>query len=269
MTRFDASTGWVGYLRVSTSAQAIDGNGLDVQRASIEQWVAGHGGKLKMVCEDAGVSGTVPMDQREGLVKAVYECQRYGYRGIVAYRLDRFSRDPVGLEVLLREFTRMGIEMHSCSNTEDGLVGTDKDDPARTMVRQILAAVSEYERAMARFRMTAGHARKRAAGGYIGGQPPYGFERDPHNKGELREIPTEIEALANALTMRELGASYQTIGAYFEAHGLRLRKGKQWHAQTVKSTLDACRRRANPQPAELSPLARHFLGLPAVVTGTP
>lgn len=263
--RFSDETGWWGYLRVSTSAQALDGYGLETQLEGIRQWVAGHGGKLEGHSEDAGVSGALDLDQREGLLDAVYQCQRHGYRGIVVYRLDRLSRDPVGLEMILREFARIGIEVRSCSNTEDGVVGDSSEDPARTLVRQILSAVNAYERQMIRYRLAAGRARKRAAGGYTGGRPPYGFELDPNNRGELREIPDEISAIAQALTMQEMGLSLRAIGTFWEAHGMRLRTGKQWHAETVKKVLAGARRKGYPVPAELGPLARHFAEQPAMV----
>lgn len=256
---------WWGYLRVSTSAQALDGYGLDTQLEGIRTWVAGNGGRLAGHSKDAGASGALDLDQRDGLLDAVFQCQRNGYRGIVVYRLDRLSRDPVGLEMILREFTKLGIEVHSCSSTEDGLVGVDGEDPARTLVRQILAAVNQYERQMIRFRLAAGKARKMASGGYTGGAPPYGFELDPDRRGELREVPDEMSAIAQALTMREMGLSYQTVGTFFEAHGFRLKRGKKWHAQVVKQVINGAIQRGYPLPAPLGPLARHFAEMPAQV----
>ena len=94
---------WWGYLRVSTSAQALDGYGLDTQLEGIRTWVAGNGGRLAGHSKDAGASGALDLDQRDGLLDAVFQCQRNGYKGIVVYRLDRLSRDPVGLEMILRE----------------------------------------------------------------------------------------------------------------------------------------------------------------------
>jgi hypothetical protein len=59
---------WWGYLRVSTSAQALDGYGLDTQLEGIRTWVAGNGGRLAGHSKDAGASGALDLDQRDGLL---------------------------------------------------------------------------------------------------------------------------------------------------------------------------------------------------------
>ena len=44
----------------------------------------------------------------------------------------------------------------------------DTDDPTKVMIRQIIGAVSQYERAVIRGRMMAGKAAKREQGGFLG-----------------------------------------------------------------------------------------------------
>ena len=49
-----------GYVRVSTDAQATDGNSLGVQRDLLRAICAAEGYELVQIFEDAGVSGGVP-----------------------------------------------------------------------------------------------------------------------------------------------------------------------------------------------------------------
>lgn len=262
--KYPMTAKWLGYLRVSTNAQATDGQGLELQADAIRSWVLRKGGKLMGFCEDKGVSGSAPLEEREGLNLAMYEAVRHGYTGVVVYRLDRLARDSIVQEMVLREFTKRGMEIHSTSDSEDALLGDDGADPARAMIRQILAAVFEFDRKMSRLRMAAGSARKRAAGGHAGGRIPFGYARNPDPKGPLLPVPHELNAIAQALTMRAMNASYRTIGEYWNTQGIRRRAGKgEWHPQSVKQILDLATRRGTPEPAELEPLARHFMGLAA------
>jgi DNA invertase Pin-like site-specific DNA recombinase len=62
----------------------------------------------------------------------------------VVYRLDRLARDLVLQEQLLAEVWRSG-ELFSTAGGEANLHG-DPEDPSRRLLRQVLGAVSEYER---------------------------------------------------------------------------------------------------------------------------
>lgn len=57
----------VGYLRVSTAEQAASGFGLDVQRQRIADFCRTERLELVATYEDAGVSGTLPLHDRDGL----------------------------------------------------------------------------------------------------------------------------------------------------------------------------------------------------------
>src|SRR4051812_847817 len=80
----------IGYLRVSTESQAIDGVSLDAQRSRIQAWCQANGYTLSAVFEDAGVSGK-RADNRPQLQKALEEvCRCKGV--LVVYSLSRLAR---------------------------------------------------------------------------------------------------------------------------------------------------------------------------------
>src|ERR1035437_7081407 len=57
----------VGYVRVSTSRQAEQGESIEEQRDAVTLYAAANGLDLVAVYEDAGISGTKDEDRRPGL----------------------------------------------------------------------------------------------------------------------------------------------------------------------------------------------------------
>src|SRR5947209_5180061 len=140
----------VGYLRVSTDRQAEEGLGLDVQRDAIRTWAKANGHRVAKWCSDEGVSGSNGLDGRDGLAEALGALRDGRADALAVYRLDRLARDLVLQEQLLAEVWRMGSRVWSTSPSEDAYLDPNgaADDPSRTLIRQILGAVAQYERAM-------------------------------------------------------------------------------------------------------------------------
>jgi DNA invertase Pin-like site-specific DNA recombinase len=126
-------------------------------------------------------------------------------------------------------------------------------------MRKVLFAFSEYERNLIKARSAAGMKRKKANGGYVGGGIPYGWRIDHRS---LVENPSEMAAIAQARTMRRLGATLDTIGEFFASWGVRLRRGKEWRRATVRGVINRANTDNYPPPAELSNMARAFMNLP-------
>jgi len=220
----------IGYVRVSTVGQA-DGGGPEIQRRAIEEWAEGHGMALLEVFSDIGISGTVRY--RPGLERAL-RALRPG-QTLVVSRLDRLARDLVTQELLLREIRRQGADLASCSAAEQAYLGDDPQDPARKLVRQVLGAVAEFEREMIRLRLHRGRTLKRERGGYVGGEPPFGWR--VARGGGLEEHPYEQGLLRRMRAMRAIELSYREIAAQLNAEGLRPRRGRAWSRQAVHRVL--------------------------------
>ncbi|MFO0579738.1 MAG: recombinase family protein [Polyangia bacterium] len=78
----------VGYIRVSTDMQAVDGLSLEAQQAAIESYCAAHGLTLVRLCRDV-ISGA--KDQRPGLQDA-FSCLQRSADVLVVLKFDRLSR---------------------------------------------------------------------------------------------------------------------------------------------------------------------------------
>ncbi|NHC44352.1 recombinase family protein [Motilibacter sp. K478] len=224
----------VGYVRVSTERQRERGHGLDVQTAELRRWTRQHGHQLLAVHADEAVSGTVDPDARPGLTDALGTIREGRASGLLVYRLDRLARDLILQEQLLAEVRRLGGRVYSTASGEDAFLADDPSDPSRRLIRQVLGAVSEYERAMIRLRLRAGQRRKAERGGYAGGAPAFGLQA---RGGELEPREDEQRALQR---MRELqcdGASLRAIAAALNAEGLRPKRASVWHPETVRRSL--------------------------------
>lgn len=217
----------VSYVRVSTDVQAEQGQGLDVQRDAIATWARGNQRRVALECADEGRSGAADVLDRPGLAQALGAITEGRVRELVVYRVDRLARDLILQEWLRGEVLRAGGELRSVSPTEDHYLRDDPDDPTGQLVRRILGAVAEYERAMIRLRMRAGLERKRAAGGFVGGRPPYGWRAE---RGDLVPIDAEQLVLARASQLRRAGNSWRTIADRLERDRLRTRSGTMWTA---------------------------------------
>ena len=110
----------------------------------------------------------------------------------------------------------------------------DPDDPSRRLIRQVLGAVSEYERSMISLRLRAGRRRKGEKGGFAYGSPPLGWRAE---RGQLVVDEAEAEAVARMVELRNDGASLREIATVLTDEGHRTKRGARWHPQTVARAL--------------------------------
>lgn len=240
---------YVVYLRVSTDQQADSGQGLDIQEAACRAWLRASRHRLVEVCSDAGKSGGAEVGARPGLTRAL--ALAAGADGVLVYRLDRLARDMVLQETVLADLHRHGKQLHSCSPTEDAHLVDDPTDPTRKLVRQILGSLSAYESAVIRMRMEAGRLRKELAGGYTGGEPPYGWAAV---RGELVKVPEEQRAIRLMCRLRDGGMSYRQIGDELERRGIRSDAPHgRWRPGTILAIIKRAQPAGNgiPQTSEL------------------
>src|SRR5690349_18398664 len=120
-----------GYLRVSTDRQADSGLGLDAQRAAVEAAAARLGLVLADVFTDAGLSGSLDLDDRPSLFAAVQALKRNDV--LIVAKRDRIGRDLVGVALVERQILRKGARVVSAAGE-----GTDGTDAGAMMQRQIL-----------------------------------------------------------------------------------------------------------------------------------
>jgi DNA invertase Pin-like site-specific DNA recombinase len=218
----------VVYLRVSTDKQAEDGLGLDVQRKAVAAWARAGDHEIVAWYEDAGVSGSNGLDTRPGLA-AAFRALEAGHAGLLlVYRLDRLSRKLGSQITWIERLEARGCHVVSVTEPDVG------QDEMRNLVRHILGAIAEYERATIVRRMQDGRALKAERGGYAYGSPPYGWTSVA---GELVPADAEQQVITRMAALRDGGASYRDVAAALNAQGLAPKRGAAWHPMTVRRAL--------------------------------
>jgi DNA invertase Pin-like site-specific DNA recombinase len=220
----------IGYIRVSTVEQ-VNGFGLDVQEETIKHFCMANGLRLVEVFRDEGVSGSNGLDSRVGLAEALAMLKAGDAEQLVVYRMDRLARDLLLQETLVQRLREQGTPVRSASEPD---LDTDTDDPTKVLIRQIIGAVSQYERAVIKGRMMSGKAAKAARGGFLGGRAPYGWRIET---GEVLPDAAEQVVVGMIKRLHRDGASLRHIGDELSAAGYRPRDGRAWHPTTVSRIL--------------------------------
>jgi DNA invertase Pin-like site-specific DNA recombinase len=228
MKRNPTSHRAIAYIRVSTDQQRESGLGLEAQRAAVAESAIRLNLELAATFTDAGLSGTLGVEDRPGLADALNALRR-GDVLIIAKR-DRIARDVFISVLIEREVAKKGARIVSAAGE-----GTDTDDPSAVFTRRILDAVGELERALTAAR-TRGALRAKRARGERAGTEPFGFRVNGDGR-TLHPHADEQETLAVIHDCRNAGLSYRDTAAELTRRERPTRSGATWQPQYVHGIL--------------------------------
>jgi len=212
-----------GYSRVSGKGQ-VDGDGPERQREAITRFCEATGlpAPTKIFFEPA-VSGTVDAMDRPQFAALIEEIQDNG-GCIVVERMDRLARDLRISEFLLAECRNLKIPVYSADQGALVDIASSDIDPTRTLMRQILGALAEWEKSVLVMKLRKARDRKRKETGRCEGPKPYG------------ELPGEATVKQWMADQRALGWSFSEI-ANSANIGSKRRNGKSWDKGSVYQVL--------------------------------
>lgn len=216
----------VGYTRVSTEGQAIDGVSLDVQKARIGAWAASSGAEVASVHSDA-VSGSKAAN-RPGLQEALAEvCRCKGV--LVVFSLSRLARSTKDALAIAERLDRAGADLVSLSEQ------IDTTSAAGKMVFRMLAVLAEFERDLISERTTSAMSHLRQAGRRISGRVPFG-----NDLVGTKLIPNKKEqaALQIIRQLRADGLSLRAISRELQRRGIKTKTGAAvWSPKVLASVI--------------------------------
>jgi DNA invertase Pin-like site-specific DNA recombinase len=223
----------LGYLRVSTGAQARSGLGEAAQRAKIEAAAAYNDWEIVEWLVDAGETAK-DMDRPE-FVRALQMVAEHQVDGIAIAKLDRVARNVADFSQLLNWFVSAGKTLAILDPA------VDTSTPNGRLVAHILSGVAEWEASIIAARTSDALQAKRASGLPI-------CRPSVADDGEL---VTRIRDL------REEGNSYQKIADALNAAGVpTLRGGTEWRVSAVQHALGYRRPPKKHKPADLPQIKR-------------
>ncbi|GIW77970.1 MAG: hypothetical protein KatS3mg104_3033 [Phycisphaerae bacterium] len=199
----------VGYIRVSTDEQANSGLSLEYQRSEIEKWAAAKGQEC-VIFEDAGFSGSLPIDRRPGLQSAVSSVRK-GDTLLVVKR-DRLARDPIvsgGIEYLVSKSGGKVVTI------EDGESPDELTGNIMKLVKDMVAMVELHS---IRMRTRAAMSAKKARKELCGRLPPLGYKLNFETK-KLEPDYDELRMIAYAMRLWDLGYKPQRIAKILNDRG--------------------------------------------------
>ncbi len=210
-----------GYRRVSSVGQSADDkDGLVRQKQAIEAYAAAHGIRIVKWFTDT-ISGATDLEHRPALFELMKALDANGVKVVIVERVDRLARSLMIQESILRDVQKKGYEL--ISTAEPDLCSSD---PTRVLLRQMLGAFSEYEKAMIVAKLKGARERASKRSDYREGRKPFGTR------------PNEPETIAEIQRLRAKGLAYDTIAEQLNANKKKFpaRKG-QWHATSVARVL--------------------------------
>jgi DNA invertase Pin-like site-specific DNA recombinase len=210
----------IAYFRTSSETNVgADKDTLKRQREAVTKYAKIGGYQIIAEYTDDGVKGADPVDQRPGFAAMLAHIAGNGVRTVIVENASRFARDLIIQETGWRFLRDMGVTLIAADRPDAFL----DDGPTATMVRQILGAVSQFEKAALVAKLKGARDRKKAATGKCGGRKSYA-ERDP-----------EMVALAKKLARYPVDnrrRSLRDVAAELEAQG-HTTNGKRYSAVAV------------------------------------
>lgn len=218
----------VSYVRVSGLGQK-DGDGPERQRLAIAKYAKRQRLTVAQEFADLGVSGTLPGTERPGMVGLLASAVALGANVVLVERADRLARDLIEGEVLLRTMRSMGLQVVAADSGLD--LTADDGDPTKALVRQVLGAFAEYDKASIVLKLRAARERKRLAGERCEGRKPYG-SREGEDAALVR-----LREIARGTGRGRKRPTWQAIADQANAEGLPTRGGKPWSRGSVHALL--------------------------------
>jgi site-specific DNA recombinase len=216
----------VGYIRVSTAAQADEGVSLEMQTAKVRAWAELNGAELVELVADEGVSAKDT--RRPGLTRALELAQQHR-AALVVYSLSRLSRSTRDTLDIVASLERAGAELVSITEK------IDTTSAGGRMVFRMMSVLNEFEREQLseRTRAAMQHMKRQ---GLVVGQVPHGYSRDGE-KLVMNAVEQRVVQLAQSLRVK--GMSLRAISDELTARGAFNRAGRPFHPQSVRSMLAA------------------------------
>jgi DNA invertase Pin-like site-specific DNA recombinase len=165
------------------------------------------------------VSGADPIGEREGFKAMLDRIAGNGVRVILVESPDRFARDLV-VQLAGHDYLRsLGIELVPASAPDF----FTQDTPTAVLVRQVLGAISQFEKTSLVAKLKAARDRKKAATGKCEGRKSW-VEKSP-------ELVTMVKRLHRQhLSLREISAELAKLGLANE-------RGVEFSASSIASML--------------------------------
>jgi DNA invertase Pin-like site-specific DNA recombinase len=225
MAKSSKSARAFAYLRTPSAANiGEDKDSGRRQHQAIEAYAKRAGVELVATFNDEAVKGSDPIDTRPGFAAMLEALEANGTKTIIVETANRFARDLMVQEVGYAMLRARGIDLIAADSPTSFL----DDTPTARLIRQVLGAVSEFEKAMLVAKLKGARDRKRRAGVKVEGRKSI---------AELR--PETVELARTLARARPKGGkrSLREVSAALAEAGHTTKTGTPYAATAVKLML--------------------------------
>jgi DNA invertase Pin-like site-specific DNA recombinase len=214
----------IGYTRTSSATNVgEDKDSLVRQRKAIQTFANRAGYRIIEWFDDPAVAGADTIDSRPGFMAALEMIAGNGVRTVIVETANRFARDLIVQEIGWKRLHADGITLIAADAPEQFI----NDTPTAVLIRQILGAVAQFDKAMTVAKLRGARERKRRkTGGKVEGRK------------SLSESRPEAVALARALSEQLPRLSLRAIAANLASQGFTTPSGLPYSASAISSMLD-------------------------------
>jgi site-specific DNA recombinase len=216
------------YTRVSSSGQAKDGNGLDIQLEKCSAVLTVKGWELyKVYSNPNGVRGTTKHKDRKELVELFEDAKKGLFSAVIFSALDRIGRTSRIIEDIVIKLQKLNLKIYCCHES------IDTTTEIGTLMLQMMSNYAQYDRSMLVKRLKEGLNASAKKRGERGGPIPYGYKR---SDDDIEIYEEEAKIVRLIFQEREKGTSYAKIANLLNEMNIRPKKAKtkEWSDSTIK-----------------------------------
>jgi site-specific DNA recombinase len=219
------------YVRVSTAGQQEDGTSPETQEAECRAYAARHGLVVSEPHVYREVHTGAELWQRPLLTRLRAAMRRREVDAVVVHAIDRLSRDPVHLGVVLSEAEYCGVEVHFVTEPLD-------NTPEGYLIRFVRGYAARIERERIKERTMRGKLAKARAGERLRGpRPRYGYRWNEARTAYV-EDPLTAPIVRQMFNWAASGVSLRGIAERLTTAGVPSPTGRErWRPQSVRDIL--------------------------------
>ena len=213
----------VAYLRTSSLTNVgVDKDSTKRQAEAVQAYARANGLTITVMFFDAGVSGADPVDERPGFCDMLDYMSGNGARVILVENASRFARD-LAVQITGHDYLKgLGYDLIPVDAPDHF---TD-ETPTAVMVRQILGAVSQFEKATVVSRLRQARKRKKAETGRCEGRKP----PPPELVREAKRLHRKSPKSGKRRSLRKISKELADLGHLAP-------KGKAYSAEGIRKLL--------------------------------
>jgi DNA invertase Pin-like site-specific DNA recombinase len=209
----------IAYLRTSSAANVgADKDSDKRQREAIEAFAKRAGYEIVAEYYDAAVSGAEHLENRPGFAAMLEHIEGNGVRTIIVETANRFARD-----LMVQEVGYDRLRSRTVGKGKDArpdpihLVAADSpnafldDGPTSKLIRQVLGAVAEFDKAMTVAKLRGARERKRRELGKCEGRKSHA-EKNPEAVALAKKLRRASPKTGKRRSLREISAELAEAG---------------------------------------------------------